>query len=44
MSYPNIFPIDPGRDGWSTNYIDAVSRLLFLCGLRFTGSTWRLRR
>jgi hypothetical protein len=44
MSYPNIFPVDLGRDGWALHYTDPVSRLLFLCGLRFNGSTWRVQR
>jgi hypothetical protein len=34
MTYPNINPIEVGRDGWSVLYSDETSRILFLCGLR----------
>lgn len=38
-----IYPVSPGRDGWSVLYDTDVKRLLFLCGLRWNGQTWRLR-
>lgn len=34
MTYPNILPLDPGRDGWTIGYRTLHDRVLFLCGLR----------
>jgi hypothetical protein len=34
MSYPKIFPIEPGKDGWAPLYSTPTARLLHLCGLR----------
>lgn len=37
MAYPNIFPVEPGRDGWQQNFNSSVSRLLYHCGMMPTG-------
>lgn len=31
--YPNIFPVEPGNDGWRPGFDTPVRRLLFHCGL-----------
>lgn len=33
MAFPNIHPIEPGRDGWKPVFDNAVSRLLYHCGI-----------
>lgn len=42
-TFPNIHPINIGKDGWATTYPDAVSRLLFHCGLRPCSHGWMVR-
>lgn len=43
MSFPDIHPINLGKDGWALLYPDATSRLLFLCGLRPCSHGWMVR-
>jgi hypothetical protein len=31
--YPNIFPVEPGKDGWRPPFNTPTARLLFHCGL-----------
>lgn len=33
MAYPNIYPIEPAKDGWGLLFDTPTSRLLYLCGL-----------
>ena len=33
MTYPNIFPIEPAKDGWGLLFDTPTSRLLYHCGL-----------
>lgn len=37
MAFPDIFPVEPGRDGWKPVFDTAAARLLYHCNLLPTG-------
>jgi hypothetical protein len=48
MAYPNITPINIGKDGWGPTYSTEVDRLLYHCGLRYnskqTTKSWSIAK